>query len=262
MVSEPGRGRRDRRTQGEPGDDAVAVAAVDGVHVLDGQARGVRGEPFEEQRGGQLGHVEEFGLGLCDHGRLDRLHRLVDVHPVLLPQMLVQIALFQFLGREIGDQVGPDVQMLDGHRGAVDQTQPCHVHDVGARGHAQLAAHACSRLDGRELQQSARPGSRGLRDRQPLLARDELLGDLLGCHEHAAAVFPYQKARCDELVDGRAQRRAGHSQAGAQRAFGGIASPGRCDSMSSRMKSRTRSRLSTAPGASAFMVCPLLCGFP
>lgn len=42
----------------------------------------------------------------------------------------------------------------------------------------------------------------------------------------------------------------------------GIASPGWCDSTRSRMKSRTRSRLSTAPGASAFMSHSLMQGTP
>lgn len=126
-----GRGRRDRGAEGEAGDDAVAVAAVDRVDVLDGPARRVRGEAFEEQGRGEFGDVEEFGLGPGDDGRLDRLDRLLDVYAVLFPQVFVQVTGLQLLGGQGGNQIGPDVQMLDGHRGAVDQAQPRHVHDLG-----------------------------------------------------------------------------------------------------------------------------------
>lgn len=37
-----------RGTKGDPGDDAVAVAAVERVDVFDGAPSGVGGEPLEE----------------------------------------------------------------------------------------------------------------------------------------------------------------------------------------------------------------------
>ncbi len=162
------------------------------MHVLHGAAGRVRGQALEEEGRGELRYVQEPGLGPGHHGGLDGLDRFVDVHVVALAQMLVQVAVLQFLGGQARNQLGPDVQVLDRHRGAVDQPQPGHVHDLRRGRHAQLAADPGARLEGGELQQPARPGPRRLRDRQGQVGRDELLGDLRRCDEHAAAVLAHQ----------------------------------------------------------------------
>lgn len=142
-----------RGTEGDPGDDAVAVAAVERVDVFDGVPFGVGGEPLEEQGGGEFGHTEQSGLRLRDDRGLDGLDRLMDLYLVMIPQVLVEVPGLQFLLRQIGYELCRDVQMLDGDGGAVDQSKPCDVDDRGGGGELQFAAHAGAGLHGRELKE-------------------------------------------------------------------------------------------------------------
>nr|WP_309136690.1 hypothetical protein [Streptomyces sp. FT05W] len=196
------------------------------MDVLHGQPGGVRGQAFEEQGRRQLGDLQESGLGACDDGGLDGLDGLAHVHPVGVPQVFVEIAVLQLLRRQARHQSRPDVQVLDGHRGAVDESQPGDVHDLLGGRHPQLAADPGAGREGRELQQPARPRSGRLRHAQGEVGGDELLGDLLRCHEHPASVLPDEQSGGHEFVDGGAHGGAGHVEQGAQGPLGRDGVPG------------------------------------
>ena len=120
-----------------------------------------------------------------------------------------------------GDQRGRDVQVLDGHRFAVDQPQPGDVGDLGGGRDPQLAADAGAGRHGGELQHPAGPGARGRRQAVGVPAGGEFLGDLGAGDEHAAPVLAYEQAGGDQFVDGRAQGGAGDAELVAQGALGG-----------------------------------------
>ncbi len=102
------------------------------MDVLDGAARGVEGEALDEQGGREDGDVQECGLVLADDGGFDGLGGLLDVDAVVLPQVVVEVARFEFRRAERGaDEVGRDVQVLDGHGGAVDEAEPGDVEQLG-----------------------------------------------------------------------------------------------------------------------------------
>ena len=166
-------------------------------------------------------HVQELGLFLVRHRRLDRLLAARDHDAVPLLHQVVEGRILERLTGEAGDERRRDVQRLECHRFAVGEPQAPDQHHARIGGDVERAPDrgACmylSQLDRPAAGDHAAP-AHVLAERR----EGELLGDLRLADEGAAPVPPLEVAVADEVVESGAKGEAGDAEVGAEPAFGG-----------------------------------------
>jgi hypothetical protein len=165
--------------------------------------------------------VQELGLFLVRHGRLDRLLAARDHDAVVLLHQVVEGCVFEQLPGEPRHERGRDVQRLEGHRLAVGKAQAPDQHHARIGGDVERTPDrgACmylAQLDRPAAGHHAAPAHVFAERRE-----GELLGDLRFADEGPAPVPPLEIAVPNQVVEGGPQREPRDADLRAEPALGG-----------------------------------------
>src|SRR5215217_1112407 len=208
-------------TRAEVRHEAVAIAAVDRAHKLDGDAVLVATEALEHEGGRVEGHSERRRFLLVRHRRLDRLDAARDRDAVALAEQLVERAPFEVRAGEVGDDRLGHVQRLDRHRLAVGKADALSDHDPLRGRDVEEAAEARARRDDLERE---RPAARAHAAAAHVLGERrhrQLLRDLRLADERARAAPADEETFADKVVERRPNRQPRNAEIGAQLALRG-----------------------------------------
>ena len=225
--------------------EAEAVAAIEGLHVLDRVVLRIGRESGELEQGRPGRAVEELRLACSGDDGLDRLLRRVELDPVVGMEQLVQGDVVAERGGDPVEALGVQEEHLDRDRLAVGEAETLDPQHLRVGVETQRGRDIDPGLDAGDRDQlgarddPARPHLLGMA-RQP-----ERLLDLRKCDEGALALAAEDPLLGLEALQHVADGRARDAVVGAQLALGGQGGPGRplADELEQRLAQAARLRL-------------------